>query len=210
MNFLSDALLPEFCVRCKTEGSVFCLSCQAAWWPDPDLTKHKGVIDQHFSLGSYRDVVLQKLLGLWKFHSVKHAKEALLKIVEQTVGDYAAALPNVDAVTFVPLHRRKKNERGFDQAEEVAYRVANVLEVPCLSLLTRTAYTAQQAQIDRDKRDAKEFDGIFVITTIDVPIPKRLLIVDDVWTTGTTLRSAAMSLRVVAVESICALTIAKG
>lgn len=210
MNFLIEALLPEFCVRCKTEGSVFCLSCRAAWWPDPDLTKQQGAIDQHFSLGSYRDVVLQNLLRLWKYHAVKHAKEALLNIVEQTVGDYGAALPSVDAVTFVPLHRRKKNERGFDQAEDAAYRVAHVLGVPCLPLLERKKYTAQQAQIDRDKRDAREFDGIFAVTAIDTPIPKRLLIVDDVWTTGVTIASAVLPLRSAGATSICALTIAKG
>ena len=207
--WLVDALLPEFCVRCKGEGSVFCLRCQAAWWPEPDLASPRGVVQKHFSLGSYRDQVLQNLLRLWKYHSVAHAKDALLTIVRQTVGDYAPAIPPVEAVSFVPLHWRKRNERGFDQAEETAWAVAQALGVPCLSLIERTRYTAQQAQIDRAERQAQEFHGVFA-PVAGVALPESVLLVDDVWTTGTTISAAAEALKAAGVKQVHAFTIAKG
>ena len=207
--WLIDALLPEFCVRCKEEGSVFCLRCQAAWWPDPDLGSPTGVVGKHFSLGSYRDQVLQNLLRLWKYHAVEHAKDALLHIVRQTVGDYEPAIPPVAAVSFVPLHWRKRNERGFDQAEETAWAVALQLGIPCLPLLTRQRYTAQQAQIDRVDRQAQEFQGVFA-PVVGATVPESVLLVDDVWTTGTTISAAAEALKSAGVKHVHAFTIAKG
>lgn len=199
--WIVNALFPEFCVRCKGEGSVFCSSCRAAWNVEP-------IVDHElFSLGSYKDRVLQTLLGLWKYHNVQQARAALLTIVEQTALDYRWAFPEVEAVTFVPLHWRKANERGFDQAEEIAKCVAESLGVPCRALLERTRYTAQQAQIDRERRDQQEFDGVFR----SLPhVNGQILLVDDVWTTGTTIGSAAAALKAAGAASVSAFTIARG
>ncbi len=211
MRWFFDALTPEFCVACKQEGEIFCAACRAAWWPTPELLKPKEGIDQHFFLASYRDVVLQNLLRLWKYHAVGSAREALLGIVRQTLNDYAPALPEVDAVAYVPLHWRKKNLRGFDQAEEIAKTVAETLHVPCGSLIERKRFTQQQAVIARQDRDAAEFVDVFGLVGITpTKLPECILMVDDVWTTGTTLRSAAAPLLSAGVRSVSAFTLAKG
>lgn len=203
--WLLDALLPEFCVRCAKEGSIFCLPCRSNWVAMP-------IVDPEvFAIGPYKDIVLQSLLGLWKYHAVDHARLALLDIVESTVRDYQWSFPSVDAVTYVPLHWRKKNERGFDQAEETAKVVADTIGVPCLRLLDRVRYTSPQAQVDRDQRDASEFVSAFALAPGAIHrLPQRVIIVDDVWTTGTTIGSAAAVLRQSGVLNVFALTMAKG
>lgn len=208
-TFFRNALTPEFCVGCREEGEIFCSACQANWWTTPELLWPKGVIKEHFAIGPYQDRVLQTLLLQWKYHQVASAKRALLSLVQSTMRDYLPAISSVDAVTFVPLHWRKKNERGFDQAEELAVAVAEVLEVPVLSLLTRRRYTSQQAQVEREKRAVADFEDVFSPLSLSL-FPKKILLVDDVWTTGTTISAAASALLRGGVTEVSALTIAKG
>ncbi len=201
--WFTDALLPEFCVQCKREGNIFCRTCRATWTASP-------IVDaQVFSLGSYTDHVLQTLLGLWKYHAVAHARDALLAIVASTIKDYHWVFPDIDAVTFVPLHWRKLNERGFDQAQLIAEVVAKGLGLPCVAMLERTRYTEAQAQVKREDREADEFDGVFRRSFDSVEF-KRLLIIDDVWTTGTTINAAAKAVLSGGVECVSAFTVARG
>ncbi len=210
-NWFFQAFTPEFCVSCKEEGKVFCDSCRASWWTSPELTHPKGLITEHFAVGHYHDIVLQKLLQLWKYQGVLGAREALLPLAQETIVAYRPALREVQAVAFVPLHWRKMNERGFDQAEELGVAVAHVLDVPLLSLVQRGRYTAQQAKVDREQRSTSQFKDVFVPSkNLSGSVPESVLLVDDVWTTGTTISAVAEVLRLLGVTSISALTIAKG
>ncbi len=209
-HWFFQAFTPEFCALCKQEGEVFCSSCRIAWWTSPEFSHPKMLITEHFAVGHYHDLVLQKLLLLWKYHGVAHARDALLGIVQETIVDYFPALTPVEAVAFVPLHWRKKNARGFDQAEELGVAVAKALQVPLLPLIERRRYTEQQARVDREQRSANQFEGVFGPSKRLSTIPDRVLLVDDVWTTGTTISAAAEVLHRLGVTHISALTIAKG
>lgn len=209
VTWFKEALFPACCVRCGSEGSAFCASCRATWLPTPIISQPAGAITSHFALCPYKDRVIQTLIGEWKYHGVTAAREELLAIMERTVRDYGDALPVVDAVTFVPLHWRKKNLRGFDQAEVAAAHLAMLLHVPLLGALERTRFTEQQAQIERTDRQKSDFAAVFAVRK-GVRLPKRLLLVDDVWTTGATLSGAAETLRSGGAERIDAFTLAKG
>jgi predicted amidophosphoribosyltransferase len=165
--------------------------------------------DQVFSLGTYRDPVLQTLLRSWKYHGVGRARDALLRLVKRAVEDYGAVFPAIDAVSFVPLHARKRNMRGFDQAEVIAKSVAGALDRPFVPLLRRTRFTESQAQTDRDERDVADFLGAFVLADPVQAVPQKILLVDDVYTTGTTFRSAAVVLEGTG-SIVSGLTIARG
>lgn len=202
-----DALFPRFCIRCREEGGAFCHACRAGWIPTPVFMSCRTSVNGLFALGSYKDPVLKGLIRAWKYEFDDEAGNQLGDVVERTVSDYRTALPSVDAVTFVPLHRRRRNERGFDQAEQVAMRVARALGVPCVPLLKRTRYTEPQARLERGERRAADLLQVFACASVP---PSRVLLVDDVWTTGATLRSAGKALRDAGAEFVWAFTVAKG
>jgi ComF family protein len=114
-------------------------------------------------------------------------------------------LGGADVVTWVPLARRRRARRGFDQAEALARAVAYRLRVPALPLLARVRETPAQARRGgRDRRRA--LADAFRATQA---APHRVILVDDVLTTGTTAAACAVALRDAGAGRVLVLTAAR-
>jgi predicted amidophosphoribosyltransferase len=113
----------------------------------------------------------------------------------------------VEAVAWVPLHPRRRRARGFDQGEAIARGVAAALDLPVRGdLIRRVRFTPPQAALGRAAR-ARNVAGAFAPRE-GGPVPARVLLVDDVMTTGATLEAAAGALRPAGVTRVFGLTLA--
>ena len=110
-----------------------------------------------------------------------------------------------DVVTWVPLSRRRRRRRGFDQAEELARGVARRLELPVTRLLVRSRDTAQQARSTGPER-RRALRGAFRPCARP---PARVLLVDDVLTTGATAAACAHALLGAGATEVDVLTAAR-
>jgi len=132
---------------------------------------------------------LDRLLPRFKFHRDLAAGRLL-------AGEMAEAfvpLERPQALLAVPLHRARLRRRGYDQALELARPLAARLGLPLLDhALARVRATGAQSDLDAAAR-RRNVRGAFQVTT--VALPAHVALVDDVMTTGATLRAAAATLR---------------
>ena len=148
---------------------------------------------------------VDRLVQALKYHGRLAYAEPLADALARAVaGSRAAALP--DAVVALPLSRSRQRERGFNQAHEIALRVASALGVPLVAGLARARDAPPQATLAWSAR-AANVRGAFV----GHPrlAGRRIAIVDDVMTTGATLAEAAGAARRAGATSVQAWVVAR-
>lgn len=113
-----------------------------------------------------------------------------------------------DLIIPVPLHIRRRRERGYNQSEFLAIELARVIGLPInASALRRIRHTEQQAHLDAETRQQNVVDAFAAAPgLID---GKRVLLVDDVLTTGSTLRACALTLLQSGAANVSAVTLAR-
>lgn len=199
-----DAVFPRFCVGCEGEGKLLCASCAVHW--STTLT----IDGRHAYSMRYHDPLARDLLQAWKYHFDQQAWEYLQCALEKDMHALRTWVETlgIDFVVPVPLHVERFCERGFDQSVELAKFVARHLSLPCDLLLERRQATAKQADTPLHERKNILKKNPFYLRTPEME-KKTILLVDDVYTTGSTMRSAAQVLEKSA-DKIYFYTLAKG
>jgi ComF family protein len=147
-----------------------------------------------FSLG-YFDDHLQSIIHDLKFHGLKPLAAGLGRGLADLIVPVADRV-KADLVIPVPLHESRRLGRGFNQAEEIAREISRQLNVSLQSdLLFATRKTKQQARLPAAQREANVRGAFAVDDENGVLKGKRIILVDDVTTTGATLRENARVLR---------------
>ncbi|ACD91207.1 MAG: ComF family protein [Chlorobium limicola] len=204
-------LFPEVCIVC---GKLLmpseygcCSSCMNAFETFPDCTAAGHTllhsIESHFRgkcsferaycrYVYHRNSPLQKALHAMKYEGMFNLGKAFGRELGVWILD-AVPSESIDCLVPVPLHPLKRIDRSFNQAEKIAEGMAEVFHKPVRSdILVRTVYTATQTGLAISER-RKNLEGAFRTPLSD--IPGRILLVDDVVTTGSTVVAAASALR---------------
>jgi ComF family protein len=113
-----------------------------------------------------------------------------------------------DFITAVPLHHRRMRERGFNQAELLGRELARIIGLPELRTLRRTAATQSQVGLS-DSQRLENVRNAFKCTNTGRVAGKRILLIDDVMTTGATVSSATEALIKAGAEKVSVLTAAR-
>jgi competence protein ComFC len=198
--FIADALFPRYCAVCEMEGDVLCRACKARWRPAPPIMD-----GERFAFFSYADPVARKLLQAWKYGYDERAWHVLRVEMMERMPQFQIWLAFRDAEVFVPvpLFYVKRNERGFDQAIEVASACSAMTDIPVERLVLRAASVKPQAQKTKEERLQSYIQNPFVVAAGRAArVQSRVLLVDDVYTTGATMRAAAHALTSAGHESV--------
>ncbi len=130
-------------------------------------------------LGRYRGK-LEQAIRAFKYHQVTRLAEVFGQGLAQ---ELQARSWQVDSITAVPLHWKKRLIRGYNQSALVSKVLAKILNKPYETLLTRTRATKQQAKLPKEQR-LSNVAGAFSAKCVR---GKRVFLIDDVITTGTTI-----------------------
>jgi len=112
-------------------------------------------------------------------------------------------------LTFVPLHWRRQAQRGYNQAELLAEEVAKLTGLKTAALLEKRKSTKRQAELSSRSRQENLKNAFFVKTPISL-VGKKVILIDDVTTTGSTLNECAKVLKEAGAKEIWGLVIARG
>ncbi len=204
---LHDALMPLRCVYCgclsRPPERYVCVGCQADLpriaSPPPAPSSPFVVELTPLAYAFPVDAAIKALKFGRKLYYAPALAEPLCEACEYLPSD-------VDAVLPVPLHWRRRWFRGFNQAEEIGRPVARHLGVPLIHSVVRRKATAFQSGLSAHRR-AQNLRRAFLVRGELRYV--HVLIIDDVITTGTTVRQVAASLRRAGIKRISVLAVAR-
>jgi ComF family protein len=220
-----DAVLnfiyPPACVICESlpdpEKKLICESC---WQKLPRLLPKDELTTHPIEMGENESNPLLAL-GVWEFseevqtviHEMKfHGKKSLSRWLGEEMARAASQSPefaSADALIPVPLHKTKFRERGYNQSLLLAQCVSKQLDIPVLDqVLKRVRYTKSQAKLNAVERD-KNMHGAFGVFSEELIRGKRIIVIDDVFTTGATIKACARQLLNAGAANVLSLTAAK-
>ena len=150
---------------------------------------------------------LSKLIKELKY---KNHREAGCFLGQMLYFHLAINWQSIDLITFIPLHPKKLKSRGYNQCRVIAKELSLWTKKPCFKLLIRERNNRAQASIHNPLERQKNATGIFKIKTEagDLIKDKQILLIDDVFTTGSTLNEAAQVLKKAAAKTVNAIAIA--
>lgn len=198
---LGELVAPTRCVACEERVGPRVLFCPACGVSVMQATDSVGGSHAVFDYGG----AVATAIVRFKYAGRSDLAERFSAIMAAAS---ALATPEVDLVVPVPLHPRRLVERGFDQAALLGAPIARRLGIAhAPRALLRTRVTAPQASLDRDARSANVANAFRCSTPRHVA-GRRVLLVDDVRTTGATLSACAEALRAAGAADVRSLVLA--
>jgi competence protein ComFC len=197
-----DLLLPQRCVVCGCGGTQLCAACREELprlepplcarcgaptaWP---VERCRECAGRRLGFASARaavgyDAAARRLVHAWKERGLRRLAAEVAQLVAERLPP-----PEVDVLTFVPADRGRRLERGHNPAERLALELAALWELPCLPLLERTRGGRQRGSSAVERRTVR---GAF---RARATAPRKVAVIDDVYTTGATAAAAASALR---------------
>ncbi|MBU1036841.1 ComF family protein [Patescibacteria group bacterium] len=210
-NKILNIFFPVECFGCNKEDTYFCQNCFAKI-PLHHLS-HKNLdlkpeINKVLTATDYRNPLVEKIIQGLKFRYIielaEPLAELLIKFYQQLPEKLAEPL-----IIPVPLHKKRTLERSFNQAELIAKIFADHFKYPLVTkAVKRAKNTPHQVGLNKKQRMVN-IKNAFTISQPKLIQQKNIIIVDDVLTTGATLKSLAKTLKDYEAKNIWALTIAQ-
>lgn len=220
-SILLDAVFPHKCV-CGKWGVLLCDGCRDQIRVDKtglcpvckrisdygrtcSACRHRSDLTGVMILGPHKGV-LKALIWKFKYKYVRDIADPLAELIYTRFGSFLHDKRFL--VTYSPISREHLNLRGFNQAELLAQCVSDKLELKCEDLLRKSNYVDSQVGHTRVER-LRNIKGKITYSGPAEVINKKVLIIDDVYTTGATLEECAKVLRAVGYREVWGLVLSR-
>ena len=213
LEVLLDLLFPPKCVFCKKllhkgeEG--FCAHCQEhlPWSVGAEAEQTMEFVSLCASPLWYQDEV-RASFHRYKFKGSRGYAKVYCRLMAQCVRDHLAG--RYDLITWVPLSPQRRKARGYDQAMLLAEAAALELEDVAAETLIKVRDTSAQSGLGKDDSARRaNVLGAYRPTDPELIAGRRILLIDDVVTTGSTLSECACTLRTAGAADVVCVTLAR-
>lgn len=161
--------------------------------------------DRAISCIEYNDISKRFILGL-KYSSKTYMCKYIAQIMKQKLEIERIGF---DYLTYVPLHKKRLKKRGFNQSEKIAKYLSKLIGVSLIELVVRHKNTEMLYKLKRDERGKELRDAFKLNENIDIGCieDKRVLLLDDVFTTGATVNEISKVLKLAGAKDVIVITL---
>lgn len=186
---------PPKCAFCKQllekEETDLCHHCRKNAPVFPSEKNRFSFLARWTSVWYYKDDVRNSLLrfkfGRYRSYSAFYGRQLALRLID-------CQMDTFDLLTWIPISGRRRFRRGFDQAQLLAEALGQELGVQPVRLLKRVRHTPPQSRLKSPELRRANISGAYTVTDFDAIAGKRILLVDDILTTGSTALECARTL----------------
>lgn len=223
-DFILDILFPRFCLGCNIEGTYLCDDCKAIL----DISEHryclcdnsrpnnkgakckicnsKQLSGLYFALSYKEKPLTRKLIRYFKDepYYVKDLAESLALLIADHLSLLGEQSFFKDSILIpIPLDRKEMKKRGYNQSEEIAKAIEKISDTPVFNdVLIKITTFRVQSKIENIK-------GVFVCQNADKIRDKKIFLVDDVYTTGSTMEECCRVLKEAGAKEVWGMAIAR-
>ena len=206
LKSFASLLFPPHCAFCGKVGvQGVCPACEKA------LPYCKTPLHERAEIGAclaplkYEGIVRDALLN-YKFHGSQSRCTGFGDILAQASAEHFGG--QFDLVTFVPVSKKRRRERGYDQSYLLARETCRHWDTAPAALLQKTRDNPAQSSLSSREERQKNVAGVYAAVNEEKIRGARILLIDDILTTGATLREAARVLREAGAEKVICATLA--
>jgi competence protein ComFC len=229
-EFLLDLIFPKECLGCNREGSYLCKQCLAqvnfteefycalCKKPSPEgricqNCQKETNLKAIWVAADYNNKILQDLIHALKYNYLEEISDDLAKLIfgylqEKNILSQFQLTPDNAVLVPVPLHQKRYLARGFNQSELLANKISKFTSIKSSGLLARQKNTETQINLKRKERQANVREA-FKLKENNSDINKKIILIDDVVTTGSTLKECAKVLGDAGYREIYGLVVAQ-
>lgn len=190
--------LDNKCIICDTEGFIgICSNCKSS-------IKRVDNQEEIISYGHYGGTLKKLILNL-KYHNSFICGKVLAEMLCELILEKDLKL---DYICYVPISKVSLKRRGFNQCEIIANNISEILNIPVLNCLVKIRETKEQKRLSKDERKENVL-GAFKVKNKKKIFKKNILLIDDVYTTGSTINECKKNIEKCNINKIYLLTIAK-
>lgn len=159
--------------------------------------------DKAISCIEYSDISKSMILG-FKYKNKTYMAKYISNIMKEKLD-----LENIkfDYITFVPLHKKRMRKRGFNQSEKIAKELGKMIDIPILDCIYRKSNTNRLYNLNRKERKIELKNAFLVKENINYANGKNILLIDDIFTTGSTVNEISKLLKLNNVNKIFVMTL---
>jgi ComF family protein len=207
-----NLFFPCFCLYCSAEGKIICDQCLKKIPVRGKIRTNFYSLDKIIYFFNYRHPLVKKAIQTFKYPPYqKEILNYLFLLIAPFWRKNKSLVQQMKKNNFVivpvPLTRRKKAQRGFNQSELIAQKFSQQFNLPlALNLVKKKKQTPSQTKLNREQRRKNVKD----VWQVKDNCPRQIIIVDDVLTTGATITQMAQALEKAGAENIWAIILAKG
>lgn len=210
LDYILELIYPSKCGFCdKICSESLCKKCEIKLkeYEINLLRNNKEYYSQSIHIFRYDGEIRKKLID-YKFNNKPYLYKTFAKIILKNK-KVCGFLKNYDIIIPVPIHKKRKLKRGYNQTELIAKEIAKYTNLKLeKNVLVKQKNTVMQSALTKAKRQ-QNIKNAFMVKNVEKVLNKKVLIFDDIYTTGSTVKECSKILYTSGVKNIGVLTIAK-